>query len=78
MRKFEDARVFYLPRVDMVLLSGDIANMVMNPQATQEEVAMSHKEMDTMVEAIAEINRNLYYVPGNVSFHCQHTRLSMY
>ena len=57
-----------LTRVDVVLVSGDIANMKMDPQASQEEVTMHHRDMDAVVKAIAEINPNLYYIPGNVSW----------
>ena len=67
MQQYENV-FFFIARVDVVLLSGDIANMAMDPLASQKEVSRHLKDMDEMVAAIAEINPNLYYIPGNVRY----------
>lgn len=56
-------------RIDMVLVSGDIANMPMDIDntATAEEVAKHHSHLEQVVKEFTTISTRVYYVPGNVS-----------
>lgn len=59
-------------RVDLVLLSGDIADMPMDYGYDESDTAKKFKEsyyedLHKVVEAIANINDRVYYIPGNVS-----------
>ena len=55
--------------MDLVLVSGDIANMTMdvNDKATAEEVAHHHQNLEEVVEKFTAISNKVYFIPGNVS-----------
>jgi len=53
--------------VDLVLLSGDIANMPMDFDLPSADVEKYTKDMEEMINCIANIQPNMYYIPGNVS-----------
>ena len=55
-----------LPRIDIVLLSGDIADMPMDVNADQKENEKYHGHLDQVVGTFTAINSNIYYIPGNV------------
>ena len=65
-------------RIDVVLVSGDIANMAMDVDntATPEDVAKHHSHLEQVVKEFATITTKVYYVPGNVSF-CLCTRFPL-
>ena len=52
-----------------MLVSGDIANMAMDVdnEATAEEVAQHHRNLDQVVEKFTAISSKVYFIPGNVS-----------
>ena len=50
-----------------MLLSGDIANMPMNPSAPDKEVEKFHGDLDEVVQSFVAISSKVYYIPGNVS-----------
>ena len=56
-------------RVDLVLVSGDIANMTMDvdDKASAEEVAHHHRNLEEVVEKFTAISNKVYFIPGNVS-----------
>ena len=54
-------------RFDLVLLSGDLANMAMNPSASEAEVEKSHQVLDEVVQSFLSVSSKVYYIPGNVS-----------
>ena len=55
-------------RIDLVLVSGDIANMAMDVdnKATPEEVAQHHRNLEQVVEKFTAISSKVYFIPGNV------------
>ena len=53
--------------MDLVLLSGDIANMPMDFDLPLEDIDKYTKDMEKMINSIASIQPNMYYIPGNVS-----------
>ena len=53
--------------MDVILLSGDIANMPMDYDLPQEETDKYYKDMETVVNSVSSIQPNMYYIPGNVS-----------
>ena len=53
--------------MDLILLSGDIANRPMSDKLLPEEVDKYVKDMEKMISSIASIQPNMYYIPGNVS-----------
>ena len=58
------------PSVDIMLLSGDIANMPMelgaDPNSPKEELERYRRDLQDVVAASSRICSNLYYIPGNV------------
>lgn len=54
-------------RVDVILLSGDIANMPMEYDLPQEETDKYYKDMEAVITSVSSIQSNMYYIPGNVS-----------
>ena len=52
-----------------MLLSGDLANMAMDPNAPQAEVEKSHRALDEVAQSFLSISSKVYYIPGNVSSH---------
>ena len=63
----------YFPynRLDLILLSGDIADMPMEYGFDTSETAEKFKasyydDLQKIVEAVCKINHNVYYIPGNV------------
>ena len=53
--------------MDLVLLSGDIANMPMDFHLPSADVDRYTEDMEEMIRSIASIQPNMYYIPGNVS-----------
>ena len=55
--------------MDLVLVSGDIANMTMDVdnKATAEEVEHHHRNLEEVVEKFTTISNKVYFIPGNVS-----------
>ena len=58
-------------RLDLILLSGDIADMPMKYGFDDSEEAMKFKEsyyedFQKVVDGLSRINKNVYYIPGNV------------
>lgn len=56
-----------LIRVDVILLSGDIANMPMKYDLPQEETDKYYKDMEAVINSVSSIQSNMYYIPGNVN-----------
>lgn len=52
-------------KIDLVLLSGDLANMAMDPNAPQAEVEKSHRALDEVAQSFLSISSKVYYIPGN-------------
>ena len=60
--------MFYINlRVDLILLSGDIANMPMKYDLPQEETDKYYQDMQAVINSVSSIQSNMYYIPGNVS-----------
>jgi len=53
--------------VDLILLTGDIANMPMEYNLPQEETDKYYQDMQTVINSVSSIQSNMYYIPGNVS-----------
>lgn len=54
-------------RVDVVLVSGDIANKPVQYGSPNEENTRYHAHLEEVVQLLSSVNETLYYVPGNVS-----------
>ena len=53
--------------MDLILLTGDIANMPMEYNLPQEETDKYYQDMQTVINSVSSIQSNMYYIPGNVS-----------
>lgn len=58
-----------LCRVDVVLLSGDLANCPMEKMSsiTPQELAEHHGLLERVVNEFLPLARHVYFIPGNVS-----------
>ena len=67
-------------RVDIVLLSGDISDLPVELYytATQEENDQYHKLLDKIVEEFVPLDKNIYYIPGNVSVYNLTVKINKY
>lgn len=56
-------------RVDVVVLSGDLANIPMELQltSTDEELAKHHQDLTRVVKQFVPLAKQVFYIPGNVS-----------
>ncbi len=57
--------------IDVVLVSGDIANVPLTEYhtASQELVKKHEEHLKTITESFLSISPKVYYIPGNVSGH---------
>ena len=58
-------------RIELILLSGDLATMPMEYGLDPSEEAeifnpSYYEDFEKVVEAVSRINSNVYYIPGNV------------
>lgn len=54
-------------RVDVVLVTGDIANAPMDWSLSEGEIEEYHQNLETVVQSFTDIHNKVYYIPGNVS-----------
>ena len=57
----------YKQRVDVILISGDIANAPMDRNLSDEEVEKYQNDLDSIVAGFTQVKNEVYYIPGNVS-----------
>ena len=57
-------------KVDIILISGDIANGPMDWSLSDEQVKKYHHDLETVLESFTQVKNNVYFVPGNVSTFC--------
>lgn len=53
--------------MDVVLMSGDIANGPMDWNLSEEEVRKYQSDLERIVESFMQVKNCVYYIPGNVS-----------
>ena len=56
----------YNQRVDVVLMSGDIADGPMDLNLSEEETKKHQTDLDNIVESFMQVKNCVYYIPGNV------------
>ena len=53
-------------KVDMVLVSGDIADGPMDWELSEQEVEKIRHDLEAIVQSFTTVSSNVYYIPGNV------------
>ena len=59
-------------KLDVVLISGDIANAPMDWSLSEEQQDQYQKDLHGIVDGFTSVNSKVYFIPGNVSFFCKH------
>jgi Icc-related predicted phosphoesterase len=54
-------------RVDVILISGDVADGPMDWSLSDEEVKKHQSDLDAIVAGFTQVRNEVYYIPGNVS-----------
>ena len=56
-------------RIDVVLLSGDLANFPMEKMTavSQDELKEQHQILDRVVSEFLPLAKQVFYIPGNVN-----------
>ena len=54
-------------RVDVILISGDVADGPMDWSLSDEEVKKHQNDLDAIVAGFTQVRNEVYYIPGNVS-----------
>ena len=66
-------------RIDVVLLSGDLANFPMEKMTTasEDELKEQHQILDRVVSEFLPLAKQVFYIPGNVNLsHSMNIRFS--
>ena len=53
-------------KVDVVLVSGDIADGPMDWELPEQEVEKFRRDLEAIVQSFTTVSSNVYYIPGNV------------
>jgi Icc-related predicted phosphoesterase len=58
-------------KLDVVLISGDIANAPMDWNLTEEQEKQYQKDLQVVVDSFTSVKSRVYFIPGNVSIYSE-------